>query len=100
MQDRTDTEPTDRFSADATGLPEAREPELVELSDGEHLDHALRLENRCDGTHETRPPIVAGGTFTARVALPDPGVYRYHPHIREDCGQGDGPVRQRARRSG
>jgi FtsP/CotA-like multicopper oxidase with cupredoxin domain len=28
-----------------------------------------------------------GGKFTARVVFPDPGVYWYHPHIREDYGQ-------------
>jgi FtsP/CotA-like multicopper oxidase with cupredoxin domain len=49
--------------------------------------HGLRLDNRYDGTHETQPPIPLGGTFTARVAFPDPGVYWYHPHIREDYGQ-------------
>ena len=49
--------------------------------------HGLRLENRYDGTHETQPPIPIGGSFTARVAFPDPGVYWYHPHIREDYGQ-------------
>ena len=43
--------------------------------------------NRYDGTHETQPPIPIGGSFTARVAFPDPGVYWYHPHIREDYGQ-------------
>jgi FtsP/CotA-like multicopper oxidase with cupredoxin domain len=49
--------------------------------------HGLRLDNRYDGTHETQPPIPVGGSFTARVAFPDPGVYWYHPHIREDYGQ-------------
>jgi FtsP/CotA-like multicopper oxidase with cupredoxin domain len=49
--------------------------------------HGLRLDNRYDGTHETQPPIPVGGTFTARVTFPDPGVYWYHPHIREDYGQ-------------
>lgn len=49
--------------------------------------HGLRLENRYDGTHETQTPIPVGGRFTARVAFPDPGVYWYHPHIREDYGQ-------------
>jgi FtsP/CotA-like multicopper oxidase with cupredoxin domain len=49
--------------------------------------HGLRLDNRYDGTHETQPPIPVGGGFTARVAFPDPGVYWYHPHIREDYGQ-------------
>ena len=49
--------------------------------------HGLRLENRYDGTHETQTPIPVGGTFTARVHFPDPGVYWYHPHIRQDYGQ-------------
>jgi FtsP/CotA-like multicopper oxidase with cupredoxin domain len=131
---------TDRFPTDATGLPEARAPQPVELRDGEHLDlriapvakrlgdvtvrmlayngsipgpilkvqegsevivdvenqgdmeatvhwHGLRLENRYDGTHETQQPIMAGETFSARVTFPDPGLYWYHPHIREDYGQ-------------
>src|ERR671934_1027176 len=49
--------------------------------------HGLRLENRYDGTHETQAPIPVGGTFTYYVHCPDPGVYWYHPHIREDYGQ-------------
>ena len=49
--------------------------------------HGLRLDNRYDGTHETQPPIEVGGTFTYRIEFPDPGVYWYHPHIREDYGQ-------------
>jgi FtsP/CotA-like multicopper oxidase with cupredoxin domain len=130
----------DHFPTDTAGLPEARAPELVELSDSEELDlrvapvtkrlgdatvrmlayngsipgpvlkvkegseivvnienrgdmdatvhwHGLRLENRYDGTHETQAPILVGERFSARVAFPDPGVYWYHPHIREDYGQ-------------
>src|SRR6266850_7135174 len=49
--------------------------------------HGLRLQNAYDGTHETQAPIPVGGTFTYRVQFPDPGVYWYHPHIREDYGQ-------------
>ena len=49
--------------------------------------HGLRLENRYDGTHETQTPIQFGERFSARVEFPDPGVYWYHPHIREDYGQ-------------
>jgi FtsP/CotA-like multicopper oxidase with cupredoxin domain len=49
--------------------------------------HGLRLDNRDDGTHETQAPIPVGGTFSYRVRFPDPGVYWYHPHIREDYGQ-------------
>jgi FtsP/CotA-like multicopper oxidase with cupredoxin domain len=49
--------------------------------------HGLRLDNRYDGTHETQAPMPIGGTFTYRIEFPDPGVYWYHPHIREDYGQ-------------
>jgi FtsP/CotA-like multicopper oxidase with cupredoxin domain/cation diffusion facilitator CzcD-associated flavoprotein CzcO len=49
--------------------------------------HGLRLENRYDGTHQTQHPMAVGERFTARVTFPDPGVYWYHPHIREDYGQ-------------
>jgi FtsP/CotA-like multicopper oxidase with cupredoxin domain len=49
--------------------------------------HGLRLENRYDGTHETQAPLPVGGTFAYRLEFPDPGVYWYHPHIREDYGQ-------------
>jgi FtsP/CotA-like multicopper oxidase with cupredoxin domain len=49
--------------------------------------HGLRLENRFDGTHETQDPIPVGGRYSARVTFPDPGVYWYHPHIREDYGK-------------
>jgi FtsP/CotA-like multicopper oxidase with cupredoxin domain len=49
--------------------------------------HGLRLDNRFDGTHETQPPMPVGGSFTYRIEFPDPGVYWYHPHIREDYGQ-------------
>src|SRR3954453_7178436 len=49
--------------------------------------HGLRLENRYDGTHQTQQPMAVGEKFTAEVSFPDPGVYWYHPHIREDYGQ-------------
>jgi FtsP/CotA-like multicopper oxidase with cupredoxin domain len=49
--------------------------------------HGLRLDNRYDGTHQTQAPIPVGGAFRYRIAFPDPGVYWYHPHIREDYGQ-------------
>jgi FtsP/CotA-like multicopper oxidase with cupredoxin domain len=49
--------------------------------------HGLRLENRYDGTHETQQPMAVGERFSARVTFPDPGLYWYHPHIREDYGQ-------------
>jgi FtsP/CotA-like multicopper oxidase with cupredoxin domain len=50
--------------------------------------HGLRLENRYDGVpHETQAPIPVGGQFSYRIQFPDPGLYWYHPHIREDYTQ-------------
>ena len=50
--------------------------------------HGLRLENRYDGVpEETQAPIAPGGTFSYRLRFPDPGLYWYHPHIREDYAQ-------------
>jgi FtsP/CotA-like multicopper oxidase with cupredoxin domain len=49
--------------------------------------HGLRLDNAYDGVpFETQPPIAVGGEFTYRLRFPDPGLYWYHPHIREDYG--------------
>ena len=49
--------------------------------------HGLRLENRYDGVpHETQAPIPMGGAFSYRLQFPDPGLYWYHPHVREDFG--------------
>ena len=44
---------------------------------------------RTASTARTRPrkPFPSAGATRARVAFPDPGVYWYHPHIREDYGQ-------------
>jgi FtsP/CotA-like multicopper oxidase with cupredoxin domain len=49
--------------------------------------HGLRLENRYDGTHQTQTPIPVGESFAYRLRFPDPGIYWYHPHIRQDYGQ-------------
>jgi FtsP/CotA-like multicopper oxidase with cupredoxin domain len=49
--------------------------------------HGLRLDNAFDGTHETQKPMAIGESFTYRVHCPDPGIYWYHPHLREDYGQ-------------
>jgi FtsP/CotA-like multicopper oxidase with cupredoxin domain len=50
--------------------------------------HGLRLENRYDGVPDgTQAPIEVGRSFTYRVRFPDPGLYWYHPHLREDYAQ-------------
>ncbi len=76
--------------------PTLRVPEGAEITvdienEGDHEAtvhwHGLRLENRFDGTHETQELIPTGGHYTAQVAFPDPGIYWYHPHVREDYGQ-------------
>ena len=133
--------PGESFPTDPTGLPEATQPQLRELADGDAFDlrigavakrlgdttvrmlgyngsipgptlkvrqgsevvvhvvnegdlegtvhwHGLRLENKYDGVpHETQTPIPVGGDFTYRIRFPDPGLYWYHPHIREDYTQ-------------
>jgi FtsP/CotA-like multicopper oxidase with cupredoxin domain len=133
--------PAESFPTDPAGLPEATQPQLLELADGDDLHlrigpvakrfgdamvrmlgyngsipgptlkvrqgsevivhvtnegdlettvhwHGLRLENKYDGVpHETQTPIPVGGSFTYRIRFPDPGLYWYHPHIREDYTQ-------------
>jgi FtsP/CotA-like multicopper oxidase with cupredoxin domain len=50
--------------------------------------HGLRLENKYDGVpHATQAPIPVGGSYSYRIQVPDPGLYWYHPHIREDYTQ-------------
>src|SRR5262252_8237358 len=66
---------------------------VVHVSNDGDLDttvhwHGLRLDNAYDGVpHETQTPIPVGGDFTYRIRFPDPGLYWYHPHIREDYTQ-------------
>jgi len=76
--------------------PTLRVPEgaeiLVNVTNRGDLDatvhwHGLRLDNAFDGTHETQKPMAIGESFTYRVHCPDPGIYWYHPHLREDYGQ-------------
>ena len=49
--------------------------------------HGLRLDNRFDGTTLVQSAIPVGGRFTYHLEFPDPGLYWFHPHIREDYGQ-------------
>ena len=53
--------------------------------------HGLRLENRFDGVPGvTQDPVAPGETFVYEVVFPDPGLYWYHPHVREDIQQDGG----------
>jgi FtsP/CotA-like multicopper oxidase with cupredoxin domain len=72
-------------------VAQGSEVEVTVVNDGDlegtvHW-HGLRLENRYDGTTGTQGPIPVGGRYTYRLAFPDPGIYWYHPHIREDYAQ-------------
>jgi FtsP/CotA-like multicopper oxidase with cupredoxin domain len=50
--------------------------------------HGLRLDNRFDGVpYDTQQPIPTGGRYSCELKFPDPGLYWYHPHIREDYAQ-------------
>ena len=50
--------------------------------------HGIRLENSSDGApHATQEPIPVGSSFDYHLRFPDPGVYWYHPHVREDFAQ-------------
>lgn len=49
--------------------------------------HGLRLENKFDGTPNVQDPIQPGETFVQELVFPDPGVFWYHTHMREDRQQ-------------
>jgi FtsP/CotA-like multicopper oxidase with cupredoxin domain len=49
--------------------------------------HGLLVENQYDGTHETQVPMAIGAGTTYRLRFLHPGIYWYHPHVREDYGQ-------------
>ena len=50
--------------------------------------HGLRLDNRFDGVPGvTQDPVAPGESFRYTVHFPDPGLYWYHPHHREDVQQ-------------
>jgi FtsP/CotA-like multicopper oxidase with cupredoxin domain len=50
--------------------------------------HGIRLDNPFDGAPGvTQAPVAPGESFVYRVKFPDPGIYWYHPHVREDIQQ-------------
>ncbi len=50
--------------------------------------HGLRLANASDGVPGlTQPLVQPGGEFIYQVHAPDPGLFWYHPHHREDIAQ-------------
>jgi FtsP/CotA-like multicopper oxidase with cupredoxin domain len=50
--------------------------------------HGLRLDNRYDGVPGvTQDPVQPGERFRYQIYFPDPGIYWYHPHHREDLQQ-------------
>ncbi len=53
--------------------------------------HGLRHANKDDGVPGvTQPAVPPGGRHTYTLTFPDPGVYWYHPHVREDIQQDGG----------
>ncbi len=50
--------------------------------------HGIRTTNKYDGTPGlTQPAIKPGESFEYKLTFPDPGVFWYHPHLREDYTQ-------------
>lgn len=50
--------------------------------------HGIRLKNEFDGVPGvTQKAIRPGERFVYRLDFPDPGIYWYHPHVREDFQQ-------------
>lgn len=53
--------------------------------------HGLRHANKDDGVPGvTQPTVPPGGRHTYALTFPDPGIYWYHPHVREDLQQDGG----------
>lgn len=53
--------------------------------------HGLRQDVQMDGTPGLSQEVVkVGDSFKYEWSFPDPGIYWYHPHVREDYQQGAG----------
>lgn len=46
--------------------------------------HGVRLESKYDGTMDVQNLIAQGDSFAYTIRFPDPGLFWYHPHYRED----------------
>jgi FtsP/CotA-like multicopper oxidase with cupredoxin domain len=50
--------------------------------------HGVRDDNSSDGVvGVTQKAIKPGASYSYKLSFPDPGVYWYHPHLREDSSQ-------------
>jgi suppressor of ftsI len=50
--------------------------------------HGIRMDHRFDGAANfSQAPIADGDSFTYHLKFPDPGLYWYHAHHREDWSQ-------------
>ena len=52
--------------------------------------HGVRVANAFDGTHLVQPDVLPGASFDYVLKFEDPGVFWYHPHVREDKQQNMG----------
>lgn len=53
--------------------------------------HGVRTTSANDGVPGIgQEPIKVGESYTYELTFPDPGVYWYHPHVREDYAQDGG----------
>ncbi len=52
--------------------------------------HGVRMANPYDGTHLVQKDVLPGETFAYTLKFTDPGVFWYHPHVREDKQQNMG----------
>lgn len=52
--------------------------------------HGVRMESLYDGSQVVQKEMEPGETFAYKLRFPDPGIYWYHPHVRDDIQQPSG----------